>query len=139
MFEEISGQVMAILSITVGGVSIGSIVAMVIYMVRKLRKANAAMDKALTVTEDKIEQAFQNVVLPKNIKLDVSNKIEKPIKEGLQQITLSLEEQIKRIEQGEELILQILKEFSHVQKLPVETQQAIAEYVDGCTSKEVKL
>lgn len=135
MFEEISNQVLAILSITVGGVSVGGIVGMAIYVIKQIR----ANRKQITVTKESIEKAFQDAVLPKSIKLDVSNKIEKPIKEGLAQIELAMKEKIEHLEQGEQLILSILQMFSHVQKLPEEVQKAIADYTEGENSKDVTL
>lgn len=126
MFENISNQVMTILSLSVGGVSVASILGMIIYCIR-LAIVNK---KNLSVSQTTIENAFKEVVLPKNIKLDISNKIEKPIKEGLALASEKISEVLERVEKGEKLMMQILVLFTHYQKLPEDVREQIEDFIN---------
>lgn len=135
MFENISGQVMTILSLSVGGISISSILGMIVYCIR-LAIVNK---KNLTVSQTTIENAFKEVVLPKNIKLDISNKIEKPIKEGLALASEKISEVLKRVEKGEKLMMQILVLFTHYQKLPEDVREQIEDFINEQNSVDITL
>ena len=100
MFDQFSTQITQILSMTIGGVSVGTIIAAVIYCIKSIKsiRTDAAKnkidtDEQLKITKDFIEQSFKNAVLPQKIKLDISSKIEKPIKDGLTKIAETQEEQ----------------------------------------------
>lgn len=135
MFENISNQVMTILSLSVGGVSVASILGMIVYCIR-LAIVNK---KNLTVSQTTIENAFKEVVLPKNIKLDISNKIEKPIKEGLALASEKISEVLERVEKGEKLMMQILVLFTHYQKLPEDVREQIEDFINEQNSVDIKL
>lgn len=126
---------MNILSLSVGGVSIASIIAMVFYMVRSFAKNR----KQIQVTKESIEQAFKDAVLPKTIKLDVSSKIQTPIKEGLAEIEATINEDLTKLREGQQYILEILTLFTHFSKLSEEERNKILEYIEKQTSEEVSL
>lgn len=135
MFEEISNQVMAILTCSVGGVSILSVLASLIYTIKQI----VTLKKENKLTQQNVETAFKNAVLPKNIKIDLSNKIQEPIQVGFAQIKLFLEQSIERVERGEQLILKILHEFSHVNKLPDDVKQEIEAYIEDGSSETIEV
>ena len=142
MLENISNTAVAILSMTIGGVSIGGLIAFAIAFIKyivKERKRRLAEKTQNELTVETIKQCFQDVLLPKNIKLDVSNKIQQPLKEGLEDIKLAVMEKITLTEEELKLILQILAQFNHVKKLPEETQAQIAYVIDKGTTEEVQL
>lgn len=133
MFEEFTNQAMGILSLTIGGVSISAIITLAIYLIRAI----IANKKEVVITKKHVEEAFKSAVLPKNIKLDVSNKIQAPIKEGLAQIQIHMADKLERVERGEKLILKILSQFSHVDKLSKDVRDEIADFIDdGVTIEE---
>ena len=132
----------AILSLSVGGISVGTILATIIYVVksiRKSRKEQKQLEKNVEVTKEQIQLAFKEAVLPKTVKLDVSTKIEQPIRDGLLQIRNDNKEALESIHEENRLILSILSKFTHVQKLPKEDQEAISDIVDKEVTEEVKL
>ena len=132
----------AILSLSIGGVSVGTILVTVIYVVKSIRKSykeQKLQKENIKVTKEQIEQSFKEAVLPKTIKLDVSTKIEQPIKQGLQQIRDDNKEALESIHEENRLILAVLSKFTHVQKLSKEDQEAIADIVGKETIEEVKL
>ena len=91
-------------------------------------------------TTETIEEAFKNVVLPKNIKLDISNKIEKPIKEGLLELSERVNGTLSRVEEGEKMMLQILTLFTHFQKLPDDVREQIEDFInEDALSMDAKL
>ncbi len=109
---------------------------MVIYAIRLSVKNK----KNLQITTETIEEAFKNVVLPKNIKLDISNKIEKPIKEGLLELSERVNGTLSRVEEGEKMMLQILTLFTHFQKLPDDVREQIEDFInEDALSMDAKL
>lgn len=134
--DAISSTVTSILGLSIGGVSVVTIIGMVIYCIR-LAVTNK---KNLTITKEAIEEAFKNVVLPKNIKLDISSKIEKPIREGLESIGIQVNSALERLEQGEQMMMRILVLFTHFQKLPDNVREQIEDFINKeTTDVDVKL
>lgn len=131
MLEQVNGW----LGITVGGVSIATIIAMVIVVVKEVAKAH----KEGRLTQEAVEKAFQNAVLPTKIKIDLSDKISAPLQEGLVQIKTYINDTLEHVQKGQKLVLSILSQFSHVNKLPIEVQNEIQEYLDESKTVEVKL
>lgn len=135
MFDTIVNQANGILGITIGGASLATIIGLVIAIIIEIRKAH----KEARLTEKSIETAFQNVVLPSKIKIDLSGKIQEPLEQGFLQMKQFLRTSLERVDKGQRLVLSILSQFSHVNKLPQETQDEIAEYLDECKTVEVKI
>lgn len=135
MFDTTVNQANGILGITIGGVSLATIIGLVIAIIIEIRKAH----KEARLTEKSIETAFQNVVLPSKIKIDLSGKIQEPLEQGFLQVKQFLRTSLERVDKGQRLVLSILSQFSHVNKLPQETQDEIAEYLDECKTVEVKI
>lgn len=140
--DEIQVLIMSILGMSIGGVSLGTVLAVVIYCVKSIRRNRKEAQRAkqeVQITKDYVEQAFKNAVLPKTIKLDVSSKIEQPIRQGMQKITEINKEQLEQIHNENVLILKVLNQFTHVKKLSEEDQEAIADIVNKEVTEEVKL
>lgn len=132
----------SILGLSISGVSVATVLANVIYCVKAIKRARketkAAKDEII-VTKEYVEQAFKNAVLPKTIKLDVSSKIEKPIRDGLAQMRDDNKEALEQIHKENVLILKVLNQFTHTKKLSEADQEAIADIVNEETTEEVKL
>lgn len=142
MFEGIAGTVSQILSLTIGGISLGGIIAFGIAFIKyvvKERKRRLKEKNQQELTTETIKECFKDVVLPKSLKLDVRNKIEQPIKEGLLQIQEAINERLVITQDELKLILTILSQLTHVKKLPEETQEQIAAIVEKGDEVEVKL
>lgn len=135
MLDQISNEIVTILSTSVCGVSIATIIGMVIYIIR----VAVVNRRNMQIQKEAIEKAFQDAVLPKTIKLDISNKIDKPIKEGLLEISQQLNTSLEKVEQGERLMLSILILFTHFQKLPEETRQQITDFLNDESSVDITL
>lgn len=133
---------MSILGLSIGGVSLATVLANVIYCVKAIKRARKEAKSAkdeVSVTKEFVEQAFKDAVLPKTIKLDVSSKIEQPIKEGMAKIEELNKDQLEQIHKENVLILKVLNQFTHVKKLSEEDQEAIADIVNEEVTEEVKL
>ena len=132
----------SILGLSISGVSVATVLANVIYCVKAIKRAKketkAAKDEII-VTKEYVEQAFKDAVLPKTIKLDISSKIEKPIRDGLAQMKDDNKEALEQIHKENVLILKVLNQFTHTKKLSEEDQEAIADIVNEETTEEVKL
>lgn len=133
---------MAVLSMSVGGVSLITAIANVIYCIKAVRRARQDIKqntKEVQLNKENVEQAFKNAILPKTIKLDVSSKIEQPIKEGMNKIEQINKEQLDQLHKENVLILKVMSQFTHVKKLSEEDQEAIADIVNEEVTEEVKL
>lgn len=133
---------MSILGLSIGGVSLATVLANVIYCVKAIKRARKEAKTAkdeVVVTKEYVEQAFKNAVLPKTVKLDVSSKIEQPIKTGMQKIEQINKDQLEQIHKENVLILKVLNQFTHVKKLSEEDQEAIQDIVNEEITEEIKL
>lgn len=134
--------ILSILGLSIGGVSLATVLANVIYCIKAIKRAKkeakAAKDEVV-VTKEYVERAFKDAVLPKTIRLDISSKIERPIKEGITRIEELNKEQLEQIHKENVLILKIMNQFTHVKKLSEEDQEAIADIVNEEVTEEVKL
>lgn len=134
--------ILSILGLSVGGVSLATVLANVIYCIKAIKRAKkeakAAKDEVI-VTKEYVEQAFKDAVLPKTIKLDISSKIEQPIKNGITRIEELNKEQLEQIHRENVLILKVMSQFTHVKKLSEEDQEAISDIVNEEVTEEVKL
>lgn len=135
MFDIIATNISTILSLSVGGVSIASIIGMLIYLV----KLSINNKKTQKLTKEMVEEAFQNAVLPKNIKLDIANKIEPLVKDGFSKMSTAIEPYLERIAEGEKMMMKILVLFTHFQRLPEETRQEIEDFLNSQSTIEIQL
>lgn len=146
MLDQFSEQIMQILNLSICGVSLATILANVIYCIRSIRRAAKEakknrddVDKRLEISKEQIEEAFKNAVLPSKIKLDVSSKIEKPIKEGIEKMEENNKEYLQSIKEQNLLILKILSKFTHTKQLTEEEQEELKEIVGESKTEEVEL
>ena len=140
--EQYSELITSILSLSICGVSLATVVAFVIKMIVTIRankKWLQAATEQIDVTKETIETAFTNAVLPKTVKLDVSSKIQAPISEAMTKLQESNDEQLSEIKEQNRLILAVLSQFTHVQKLSEADQEKIADIVneEATTTVEV--
>lgn len=146
MFDQFSQYFAQILSLSIGGVSLVTIIANVIYCTKSIAKAKRdakasekAMQEQIAISKQYIEESFKTAVLPQKIKIDISEKIEKPIQEGLAKIGDTQNEQLQIVKQELLLILKILSKFTHTQKLTEEEQDELKELTGDMIVEEVKL
>lgn len=146
MLDQFSEQIMQILNLSICGVSLATILANVIYCIRSIRRAakeakrnKEDVDKRLEVSKEQIEEAFKNAVLPSKIKLDISSKIEKPIKEGIEKMEENNKEYLQSVKEQNLLILKILSKFTHTKQLTEEEQEELKEIIGESKTEEVKL
>lgn len=140
--EQYSELITSILSLSICGVSLATVVAFVIKIIVTIRankKWLQAATEQIDVTKETIETAFTNAVLPKTVKLDVSSKIQAPISEAMTKLQESNDEQLSEIKEQNRLILAVLSQFTHVQKLSEADQEKIADIVneEATTTVEV--
>lgn len=131
-----------ILTLSISGVSLVTILGVIIYIVkfgRKVSKKLKQNEENISVTKKQIENAFKEAILPKTVKLDVSSKIEKPIQEGLKTIREDNKESLKNLKDELTLILKILNQFTHVKKLSDEDREKIDDIVNNEVTEEVTL
>lgn len=139
MLDAITQYWPEITAISIGGVSLVTIIGIIIWLVNFIKTVKQMFEQDKNVTTTTIENAFKNAVLPSKIKLDVSEKIEKPIKQGISEMSDTLKEYLTGIHKENVLILKILSQFTHTKKLTEEEQEQIAEIVGNETIEEVKL
>lgn len=140
--DNLQELIFMILTCTINGVSLVTIFANVITMIKSIRRMKKDIKKNaddVQMSKTQIEEAFKEAVLPKTIKLDVSSKIEQPIKQGLAQMQEDNKQALEAIHQENKLILKVLSQFSHVQKLSEADQEQIADIVNDEVVEEVKL
>lgn len=132
----------SIFSLSICGISLGTIIATAIGVVKSIHKSRKQIkqqEEQIKVTKESIETSFKNAVFPKTIKLDVSKKIQEPINKAMEELKVSNDAQLAEIKQENKLILKVLSQFTHVQKLPQEDQEKIADIVNEEVTEEMEV
>ena len=140
--DQFSELFTSITSISICGVSLITVFVFVIKIlltIRKNKKWLKAQEEQIQVTKEGIEESFKNAVFPKTIKLDVSRKIQEPIAKAMKQLQASNDEQLEEIKEQNRLILTVLSQFTHVQKLSAEDQEKISDIVNSEASDTVEV
>ena len=132
----------SIFSLSICGISLGTIIAIAIGVVKSIRKSRKQMkqqEEQIKVTKESIETSFKNAVFPKTVKLDVSKKIQEPINKAMEELKASNDAQLAEIKEENKLILKVLSQFTHVQKLSQEDQEKIADIVNAEVTEEMEV
>lgn len=140
--DNLQELMLLILNASINGVSIITIIANVVYIVKSLRKARKEIKqntKEVQLNKQQVEEAFREAILPKTVKLDVSSKIEQPIKEGLAKMQEDNKLALENIHEENVLILKVLSQFSHVQKLSEKDQEKISDIANDNVTETIVL
>lgn len=121
MFDAIQASALEILSLSIGGVSLFTILAFTYYVIKFIRK----FKKDNAVTKDVIQDAIKEAFVPTNYKIDLSKKLEGPLKEGLQKIQENLDTELLTFKENLRVILSIVSKFNHVERLSEEDKQLL--------------
>lgn len=135
MFEGAINTLMSILSLSIGGVSVATIIGSFIILSKKI--------KSVSLTKDYVEQAFEKAVLPANVRIDISQKIIPLVKQSLNDIQEHMKkyleeqkEEVNKLKTMMTLILSILSKFSHCQQLSDEERMLLEDLLK--CSDEIK-
>lgn len=140
MFLEMLEQhAVTILGVTVGGVSLATILGLGIYFVKQFRKVKKNIDTFATEASSIVETGFKSIVLPQKIKLDISNKIERPIQEGFNKLQQSQSEQYGDIKEALFLTLSILSKFKYANQLTDDEKLRLDSLLGKVVEEEVQL
>lgn len=132
----------SIFSLSICGISLGTIITIAIGVVKSIHKSRKQIkqqEEQIKVTKESIETSFKNAVFPKTIKLDVSKKIQEPINKAMEELKASNDVQLAEIKEENKLILKVLSQFTHVQKLPQGDQEKIADIVNAEVTEEMEV
>ena len=132
MMDAITNNIMTILSFTIGGVSLVSIICSVIWVLRQVVKVR----KDGKLTKESIEAAFKEAVLPKTVKLDISNKIEEPIRLGFEKISAQVTSRLANLESEIVIALKILAKLTHANALSEEDKDTLDRILNDVSISE---
>lgn len=124
-----------ILNYSVCGISVATIIALVIYVIHYA----VAAKKEIQVTKQSIEEAFKNVVLPKDLRINLSSKIDPAIRDALQKYLEPICKAYNKIALQNQLMLSIMSKFSHTEKLTEEEQKLLHDLLNDMGSSEIDL
>ena len=124
-----------ILSYTIGGVSLGFIVYLSIYMIRYFRKLKK--DNELTPTT--ILDCFKQVVIPKDIRINLSRSIKPVIKKEIEENIKPIIQSYNKLLLQNYLMLSILSKFTHAEELTEQEQTLLAELLNDGSVLEVDI
>lgn len=140
--DQFNELFISIFSLSICGISLGTIIATAIGVVKSIHKSRKQMkqqEEQIKVTKESIETSFKNAVFPKTVKLDVSKKIQEPINKAMEELKASNDAQLAEIKEENKLILKVLSQFTHVQKLSQEDQEKIADIVNAEVTEEMEV
>lgn len=124
-----------ILGYSIGGISLGLIIYLVIYVVCFIRKAK----RDSQITQQTITDCFKSVVLPKDLRINLSKKIKPVIEEQIKKSMKPIQEDQRKILLHNHLILSILSKFTHAEDLTEEEKTLMNELLNDPTISEVEI
>lgn len=124
-----------ILNYSIMGISLGAILSLAIYCIRYIIRSK----KDIKITKESIEDAFKNVVLPKDLRINLSNKIDPAIKEALKKYLEPITKAYNKIAIQNQLMLSIMSKFSHTEKLTEQEQQLLHDLLKDMGSSEIDI
>ena len=124
-----------ILNYSIMGISLGAILSLAIYCIRYILRSK----KDIKITKESIEDAFKNVVLPKDLRINLSNKIDPAIKEALKKYLEPITKAYNKIAIQNQLMLSIMSKFSHTEKLTEQEQQLLHDLLKDMGSSEIDI
>lgn len=132
MAEEI---ITKILGFSIGGISLVTVFGIFIAYLKEHRKAK----KEREVTKEAIVEGFKEVVIPKDIRINLSNKIKPVIQEEIQAGLKPIVEAYNKLQSQNLIMLKIMSKFTHVEDLTDEEQKLLRELVEDNSISEIDL
>lgn len=132
MVEQI---VTNILSYSICGVSITVVLGLLIDYIKEKRKFR----KEKNITKDAIVEGFKEVVIPKDLRINLSKKIDPAIKEAIGEYMKPMIKYCKRIEAENLMMLKIMSKFTHVEKLTEEEQLFLSKLLNSEVESEIDI
>lgn len=132
MAEEI---ITKILGFSIGGISLVTVFGIFIAYLKEYRKAK----KEREVTKEAIVEGFKEVVIPKDIRINLSNKIKPVIREEIQTGLKPIVEAYNKLQSQNLIMLKIMSKFTHVEDLTDEEQKLLRELVEDNSISEIDL
>ena len=132
MAEEI---ITNILGFSIGGISLVTVFGIFIAYLKEYRKAK----KEREVTKEAIVEGFKEVVIPKDIRINLSNKIKPVIQEEIQTGLKPIVEAYNKLQSQNLIMLKIMSKFTHVEDLTNEEQKLLRELIEDSSISEIDL
>lgn len=132
MVEQI---VTNILSYSICGVSIAVILGLLIDYIRERRRFR----KEKSLTKDAIVEGFKEVVIPKDLRINLSKKIDPAIKEAIGEYMKPLIKYCQKMEAENLMMLKIMSKFTHVEKLTEEEQLFLSKLLNSEIESEINI
>lgn len=132
MVEQI---VTNILSYSICGVSIAVILGLLIDYIREKRRFR----KEKSLTKDAIVEGFKAVVIPKDLRINLSKKIDPAIKEAIGEYMKPLIKYCQKMEAENLMMLKIMSKFTHVEKLTEEEQLFLSKLLNSEIESEINI
>lgn len=132
MVEQI---VTNILSYSICGVSIAVILGLLIDYIRERRRFH----KEKSLTKDAIVEGFKEVVIPKDLRINLSKKIDPAIKEAIGEYMKPLIKYCQKMEAENLMMLKIMSKFTHVEKLTEEEQLFLSKLLNSEIESEINI
>ena len=124
-----------VLNYSILGVSLGTLLALAIYVFKYILKSK----KEIAITKESIKEGFKEVVLPKDLRINLSNKIDPAIKEAIKTYMEPMLKDFERVMLQNQLMLSIMSKFTHADKLTQEEQNLLHDLLKDKGTEEGEL
>lgn len=124
-----------VLNYSILGVSLGTLLALAIYVFKYILKSK----KEIAITKESIKEGFKEVVLPKDLRINLSNKIDPAIKEAIKTYMEPMLKDFEKVMMQNQLMLSIMSKFTHADKLTQEEQNLLHDLLKDMGTEEVDL
>lgn len=124
-----------VLNYSILGVSIATLLGLAFYVLKFVLKSK----KDIAITKESIKEGFKEVVLPKDLRINLSNKIDPAIKEAIKSYMEPMLKTFEKVMIQNQLMLSIMSKFTHADKLTQEEQNLLHDLLKDMGTEEVDL
>lgn len=132
MAEEIITQ---ILGYSIGGISLATLLGMFIAFLKDRSKAR----KEKEITKQGIVDGFKEVIIPKDLRINLSNKVKPSVKEAIGEYMEPITKAYQKLEAQNYLMLKIMSKFTHAEQLTEDEQTKLRELLKDESISEIEI
>lgn len=124
-----------VLDYSIMGVSIATLLALAFYVLKFVLKSK----KDIAITKESIKEGFKEVVLPKDLRINLSNKIDPAIKEAIKTYMEPMLKDFEKVMMQNQLMLSIMSKFTHADKLTEDEKNLLHDLLKNMGTEEVNI
>jgi hypothetical protein len=135
MFDYITNGISNILAISIGGVTVATILGFIVWAIIKIKKEGISAK----LIENSIETKIAEAIIPTKVRIDISGTVKTVLETDRAANKQMIKEQFKLQDQKLNIALLILSKFSHAEQLTDEQKIQLDKLLGGIQSTDIEV